>query len=96
MAVFPKVWQMPVAHNDGNAHASIYRSSGGASWERLSGGLPQPLDHMPYALLTDPKAPGHLHAGLSSGEVWHSPDYGDTWRKLPVDLGGIHRSLVMI
>lgn len=28
-------------------------------------------------LLTDPAAPGHVYAGLSHGEIWHSTDYGD-------------------
>lgn len=95
MAVFPKLWQMPIAHTEGSAHASIYRSSGGARWERLTGGLPQLLDYMAYALLTDPNAPGHLYVGLSSGEVWHSPDYGDSWQKLPLNMGGIYRTLIM-
>jgi hypothetical protein len=96
LAVWPRVWRFPVAHDDGNAHAAIYRSVGGGPWQRLAGGLPQPLDYMAYALLTDPAAPGHLYAGLSNGDVWHSIDYGDRWQRLPFNLGGIHRSLVMI
>jgi hypothetical protein len=51
---------------------------------------------MPYALLTDPAAPGHLYAGLSHGEVWFSPDHGETWEQLPLNLGGIHRTLIML
>lgn len=91
---FPKF--EPAAHIDGQANAYIFRSTGGAPWQKLGGGLPQPLDHMAYALLTDPAAPGHLYAGLSNGEVWHSADYGDHWEKLPLDLKGIHRALIMI
>ena len=52
--------------------------------------------YMPYALLTDPRAPGHLYAGLSNGEVWHSEDYGSRWRKLPFDLGRIHRTMIAL
>ena len=85
---------VPAAHVDGRATAYIFRSAGGAAWEKLGGGLPQPLDHMPYALLTDPAAPGHLYAGLSSGDVWHSTDHGETWQRLPFNLGGIHRTLI--
>lgn len=98
----PEVWYVSVssgpmaAHNDGRADAYIFRSVGGAAWQKLGGGLPQPLDYMPYALLTDPESPGHVYAGLSSGEVWHSENHGDTWRKLPFNLGGIHRSLIML
>jgi hypothetical protein len=51
---------------------------------------------MPYALLTDPGAPGQVYAGLSNGEVWHSVDYGDTWHQLPFRLGGIHRTLLLL
>jgi photosystem II stability/assembly factor-like uncharacterized protein len=86
----------PQAHVDGQANAAIYRSSGGATWQKLNGGLPQPLDYMAYALLTDPAAPGHLYAGLANGDVWHSDDYGDTWRKLSFNLGGIHRNLIIL
>jgi hypothetical protein len=86
----------PQAHVEGDARAYIFRSRGGASWEKLDGGLPQPLDYMAYGLLTDPVAPGHLYAGLSNGEVWHSVDHGNSWRKLSFDLGGIHRCLIMV
>jgi photosystem II stability/assembly factor-like uncharacterized protein len=94
--IFPHLNKFPIAHFDGYAHAYIFRSSGGAGWQKLTGGLPQPLDHMPYALLTDPAAPGHVYAGLSSGDVWHSADHGDTWRQLPFNLTSIHRSLIML
>ena len=50
---------------------------------------------MAYALLTDPRAPGHLYAGLANGEVWHTADYGDSWAKLPISLGKI-RTMIMI
>ena len=66
------------AHNDGHAEAYIFRSAGGAAWQKLGGGLPQPLNYMAYALITDPAAPGHLYAGLSNGDVWHSTNHGDT------------------
>jgi photosystem II stability/assembly factor-like uncharacterized protein len=98
----PDMWYASVstgparAHGDGDARAHIYRSAGGAPWERLSGGLPQPLNHMPYALLTHPSLPGELYAGLSNGEVWHSSDYGDSWAQLPFSLGRIERSMIML
>lgn len=97
----PEVWYVSAstgpfkAHGRDDAQAHIFRSVGGAPWEKLSGGLPQPLNSMPYALVTDRSAAGHLYAGLSNGEVWFSEDYGDHWGKLPVNLGGIHSSLMM-
>ncbi len=87
---------VPPAHIDGEANAYIFRSAGGAPWEKLSGGLPQPLNYMAYALLTDPAAPGHIYAGLSNGDVWHSTNHGDSWQCLPFQLKGIRRSLIML
>lgn len=98
----PEVWYASLsrsafkAHSVGDAQAGLYRWAGAADWAKLGGGLPQPLNAMPYALLTDPAAPGHLYAGLSSGQVWFTPDYGDTWQPLPFNLGGIHRSLIRL
>lgn len=98
----PEVWYVSLspgafqAHGTGSAQAYIFRSAGGAPWQKLGGGLPLPLAHMPYALLTDPAAPGYLAAGLSNGDIWQSTDHGDHWSKLPVNLGGIHRALIQI
>lgn len=84
------------AHSSDNAQAYICRSMGGGTWEKLSGGLPQPLNHMPYALLTDPAVPGHLYAGLSNGDVWHTTDYGDHWQQLSVNLGTVSTAMIML
>ncbi len=83
------------AHSADNAQAYIFRSMGGA-WEKLTGGLPQPLDYMPYALLTDRDAPGHLYAGLSNGDIWHTTDYGDHWQQLPVNMGTVWTAMIML
>lgn len=97
----PRVWYVSAsrtalkAHSANDAQAYLYRYDGDG-WQRLSGGLPQPLPHMPYALITDQSAPGTLYAGLSSGALWMSQNHGDTWQLLPVNLGGIHRSLVSL
>lgn len=88
-------WEPP-AHQDGDARTHIYRAVDGSPWEKLKGGLPQPLDYMAYALITDPANPGYLYAGLANGEVWHTTNYGDTWAKLPVNLGSINRTMIMI
>jgi hypothetical protein len=92
-SVSPTPWK---AHSEHNAQAVIVRSMGGAPWQSLTGGLSQPLAHMPYALLTDPSDSGHIYAGLSNGEVWHSPNHGDTWQQLSLNLGGIHRTLLLL
>lgn len=98
----PEIWYCSAspspkkAHGDGTAEAFIFRSLAGDSWRKLSGGLPQPLSHMPYALVTDRAVPGHLYAGLSNGDVWRTTDCGDSWEQLPFNLGGIHRNLVLL
>lgn len=92
---WPNVF-VPAAHADGNANAHIFRSAGGAAWQKLGGGLPEPLNYMAYALIADPAAPGHLYAGLSNGNVWHSTDYGDAWQPLPFNLKGINRTLIAL
>lgn len=84
------------AHSADNAQAYIFRSTAGSMWERLNGGLPQPLNHMPYALLIDSGAPGHLYAGLSNGDVWHTADYGDRWQQFPLNMGAVWTSMVML
>ncbi len=91
---FPRVRMFPTAHWDGHANASIFRATEDGRWKKLAGGLPQPLDYMAYALLTDPGAPGHLYAGLSNGDIWHSTDHGDTWGQLPVNVKAINRTLI--
>jgi len=95
----PKLWRgefTPPAHHDGQANAHIYRSVGGAAWEQLSGGLPETLNYMAYALVTDSESPGHLYTGLANGDVWQTVDYGDSWEQMPFNLGGIHHTMIMI
>lgn len=80
----------------GRSQAHVFRREGDGPWVKLAGGLPDPLDHMPYALVTDPEGPGNLYLGLSNGDIWHTLDHGDSWVLLPVNLGRIERSLVMV
>jgi hypothetical protein len=64
------------AHRAGQAQAFVYRWRGEGPWTALAGGLPQPLDAMPYALVFED---GRLFAGLSDGRLYESSDRGDTW-----------------
>ncbi len=96
----PEVWYVSVAFSPGKAYGEIaetylLRSSGGAGWQPI-GWQEHPLPQLPIALVTDPSAPGHLYAGLTYGDVWHSSDYGDKWQKLPFSLGRIWRSMIVI
>lgn len=71
------------AHStDGSARARIYRWRGDGPWQALSGGLPEPLESMPYALVFCGE---RLYAGLKDGRVFVSADKGDTWRMYDLD-----------
>ncbi len=96
----PEIWYTAVGPSPGKsygekAQAYLYRAAGGADWQPI-GWQAHPLPQMPIALVTDPAAPGHLYAGLTYGDVWHSADYGDSWQKLPFNLGRIWRSMILI
>jgi photosystem II stability/assembly factor-like uncharacterized protein len=71
------------AHGERSAQAFVYRWRGGGPWQALDGGLPQPLESMPYALV---HAAGRLLAGLANGTIYASDDGGDTWE--PLELKG--------
>jgi photosystem II stability/assembly factor-like uncharacterized protein len=78
------------AHGGRDPQARIYRWSGSGPWQALGGGLPEPLDAMPYALLA---ADGRLFAGLADGRIYASPDRGDSWEALAVrgdPVGELH------
>lgn len=98
----PELWYISVstgpnqAHSWDDARAVILRANGKGGWQKLAGGLPDPLDYLPTTLLTDPSAGGHLYAGLSNGHVWFTGDCGDHWDRIPVDLKGIWHQLVML
>ena len=79
----PELWYVSAstgpfaAHGGGNPQARIFRRRNGG-WDALAGGLPDPLPTMPYALIA---ASDLLLAGFADGELWESPDRGDTWRR---------------
>lgn len=90
--VRPEVWYVALAPGPGkaygnNAEAYLYRASAGADWEPIGWEL-HPMSQMPRALVTRADAPGHLFVGTTYGDVWHTADYGDSWQRLPFDLGG--------
>lgn len=69
------------AHADGRAAAHLYRWRARGPWQRLAGGLPDPLASMPYALAV---ADGPIVAGLGDGSIYRSGDAGESWEELAV------------
>ena len=62
--------------------ARLYRLQDGEAWRPLSGGLPEPLPAMPYALVA---GEDRLFAGLADGQLWESRDGGDSWTPMPLE-----------
>jgi photosystem II stability/assembly factor-like uncharacterized protein len=96
----PEIWYVCVGPSPFNSFGEnpeiyLYRSNAGAGWKPI-GWNPHPLMETPTALVTSPDAPGGLYAGLKNGDVWHTADYGDSWDKLPFNLGGIWYSLLVL
>ncbi len=96
----PEIWYACVAPSPFKAFGQkpetyLYRSTGDDDWQPI-GWTPHPLPVTPTALVTLPNAAGHLYAGLTNGDVWHSADYGDRWEKLPINLKGIWFSLLIL
>ncbi|MGW8251584.1 MAG: WD40/YVTN/BNR-like repeat-containing protein [Anaerolineales bacterium] len=96
----PEIWYASVAPGPSRAYggqveAYLYRSDGKGNWQPI-GWEPHPMKGMPLALVTIPGAAGHLYAGLNNGDVWHTGDYGDTWKQLPFNLKGMGLSMVVI
>jgi hypothetical protein len=81
------------AHRAGNAEALVYVWEGEGPWRALGGGLPQPLDSMPYALATSGPS---LYAGLADGRIFASDDRGETWREPALVGDPLERILALV
>lgn len=94
----PDMWYAVVAPvlkaHSADSQAVLVRSTGGAAWEKLGGGLPDSFDRLPL-LASDPVAPGHLYLASSHGTVWHSTNGGDTWHQLPINLSDVWFRLIV-
>jgi photosystem II stability/assembly factor-like uncharacterized protein len=65
------------------AESAVIRSNdGGRTWDCLGGGIPS--TDFPEALAVDVR--GRLYAGCRSGELYASPDVGQSWQRIDLDL----------
>ena len=71
----------------------VYRSrTGGGEWEPLTRGLPQQdcyVNVLREAMSADRLEPGGLYFGTTGGQVYCSPDGGDTWNAIVRDLPAV-------
>jgi photosystem II stability/assembly factor-like uncharacterized protein len=71
----------------------VYRSkSGGNEWEELSKGLPQQncyVNVLRDAMAVDTLDDCGIYFGTSGGQVYASPNGGDTWKPIVHDLPGV-------
>ena len=84
------VW--PRTSPDGIPVVYVTRN-GGTSWQRLSAGLPDSQAWWTVkrqAMTADARDPLGLYFGTTSGELWMSPDEGDTWSCIAQHLPEIY------
>ena len=71
----------------------VYRSrSGGEEWEPLTKGLPQQncyVNVLRDAMAVDTLDPSGIYFGTSGGQVYASPDGGDSWAAIVHDLPAV-------
>jgi hypothetical protein len=71
----------------------VYRSrTGGHEWEPLTNGLPQKNCYVNVyrdAMSTDSLEPSGVYFGTTGGQVYASPDGGDSWQALVHDLPAV-------
>ncbi|MCX7618635.1 sialidase family protein [Tepidiforma sp.] len=73
-----------------NGQFAVYRTAdAGATWERLTRGLPGPHDYQSVyrdAMDTDGIDPEGVFLGTTNGEVWYGREWGESWVRLPGTL----------
>ncbi len=83
----PELWYVSAstgpyaAHGGRDPQALIYGRRDGA-WHALTGGLPESLPAMPYALVA---FEGGVVAGLADGQLWGSEDRGESWERYELE-----------
>ena len=80
-----------VSENARRKAPQFYRSAdGGQSWQLVEGlGEGEEAESMVVAFEWHPSSPGDVYAGTDGGELYHSPDRGETWQQLPITLPSV-------
>jgi photosystem II stability/assembly factor-like uncharacterized protein len=65
------------------ANSAFFRSEDQClTWERLSGGLPEPIAAAPRCTGGDPEDPDAVFVGMTDGSVWMTEDGGESFRQI--------------
>ncbi len=91
------VYVVPIAsdeqHYPPDGRLRVYRSrTGGDEWEPLTNGLPQEhcyVNVLRDAMAIDTMDPCGVYVGTTGGQVYVSPDAGDTWAPIVRDLPAV-------
>ena len=80
-----------VSENARRKSPQFYRSAnGGQTWQKVDGlGEGEEPESMVVAFEWDPSSSDDVYAGTDGGELYHSPDRGQTWQQLPVSLPSV-------
>lgn len=80
-----------VSENARRKSPQFYRSTdGGQTWQLVESlGEGEEAESMVVAFEWDPASPNDVYAGTDGGELYHSPDRGETWHRLPVTLPSV-------
>ena len=80
-----------VSENARRKSPQFYRSAdGGQSWTKIDGlGEGEDAESMVVAFEWDPSSPDDVYAGTDGGQLYHSPDRGQTWQRMPVTLPSV-------
>jgi hypothetical protein len=80
-------------HYPPDGRLRVYRSrAGGNEWEPLTNGLPQEhcyVNVLRDAMAIDTMDPCGVYVGTTGGQVYGSPDAGDSWRPIVRDLPAV-------
>jgi len=84
----------PETRTSGGGSPAVYRSTnGGGSWQRMAKGFPKKDAYFTVlrdAFTTDGGPDGALYFGTTTGQVWASPDAGESWRRIADSLPPIY------
>lgn len=62
--------------------STVYRKSGGSTWQEIRAGLPRPRGNYIYTLSANEAEPGVFYLGTREGDIYRSGDNGLNWERL--------------